>query len=101
MGSVNTIEKTKSGHRPLRIIAEEARKDMRTAMKSGICPPTALPYLMAMTELNDITDDYGYDDSVGIVLRFLGNASSWKGPTAAKIKKELRSICDDAQKARK
>ena len=53
---------------------------------------SAQPYLSAMTRLDKITDNYGHDTASGIVLRFLGNAKSWRGDDARRIKAELRSL---------
>ena len=52
----------------------------------------ARPYLDAMAQLSDITDQYGYDDARSIVTYFLCNASSWRGETAKKIKAELKGM---------
>lgn len=52
----------------------------------------ARPYLEAMFSLNDINDYYMYDSGRSIVLYFLANASSWRGPVAKSIKAELKSM---------
>jgi hypothetical protein len=49
----------------------------------------AEPYLQAMGTLNNISDDYGYDDGKSIVLYFLSNAGTWRGDVAREVKKEL------------
>lgn len=52
----------------------------------------AKPYLEAMSELTSIEDRY-YQDSADMVVRyFLGNAGSWRGEHARRIKAELRSL---------
>jgi len=99
--SIATDTLTKSGHRPLSRIAGEIVRDMRQTMKSGICPPAALPYLTAMAELEDITDHYMHDSAISIVLYFLGNVAHWRGEKAAALKKELRDIIDEAQGRKK
>jgi hypothetical protein len=52
----------------------------------------AVPYLNAMFEMNSPRDNYGYDSGVSIVLRFLGNATTWRGADARRIKAELKSM---------
>ena len=39
-----------------------------------------------------INDNYGVDSGKSIVLYFLSNASTWRGETAKRIKKELKSL---------
>jgi hypothetical protein len=51
----------------------------------------ALPYLEAMRRLETVKDMYGHDSGQSIVLRFLGNARTWKGPDARRIKAELKA----------
>ncbi len=41
----------------------------------------AVPYLRAMHELDGM---YGYDTAKSIVLYFLSNASTWRGPDASR-----------------
>ncbi len=55
----------------------------------------AKPYLLAMTQLDTLDDKYGLDDGRTIVMYFLSNAQTWRGPTAIRIKKELRSMLKD------
>lgn len=52
----------------------------------------AVPYLDAMTRLHSITDKFGYDDARSIVLYFLSNARTWRGPDAKRIKAELNAM---------
>ena len=75
-----------NGPRPISVIAAEI---YRTWPKVNYA---AKPYLDAMRSLNKITDNFGYDDAKGIVLRFLGNANSWRGEDARRIKAELRGL---------
>jgi hypothetical protein len=49
----------------------------------------AKPYLQAMGELNSIKDNYYADSGVSVVLYFLSNAQTWKGPIARACKAEL------------
>ena len=50
---------------------------------------SAAPYLSAMSSMASIKDRYFADSGYSIVSYFLSNASSWKGPVAKEIKKEL------------
>jgi hypothetical protein len=53
----------------------------------------AVPYLQALSELNSVSDNYGYDSGVSIVLYFLANANTWRGPVAKAVKAELKKRC--------
>lgn len=72
--------------RPLYEIAGEIKADW-TNVYFG-----AKPYLDAMLTLDSIDDKYGLDDGESIVLYFLGNAATWKGETARRIKAELKKM---------
>lgn len=52
----------------------------------------AVPYLEAMAQLERITDMYFQDSAESIVLYFLSNASTWRGPDAKRIKLELKAM---------
>lgn len=52
----------------------------------------AVPYLDAMSTLGSITEDYGCDSGHSIVLYFLLNAATWRGPDAKRIKAELKKL---------
>lgn len=52
----------------------------------------ARPYLLAMSQMNTISDSYGADSADSIVRYFLANASTWRGEDARRIKAELRSM---------
>ena len=52
----------------------------------------AVPYLDAMSTLGSIDDTYGMDDAKYIVVYFLSNATTWRGPVARDIKKELKKL---------
>lgn len=73
--------------RPIYEIAKEIRNDWQNVYFG------AKPYLAAMMSLNTINDNYGFDSAKMIVLYFLSNASTWKGETAKRIKKELKAMC--------
>lgn len=78
--------KTQNNPRPLHQIAAEIRREWN--------PPyyAAVPYLEAMSDLDSIDDMYMYDSARDIVLRFLGNARTWKGATARRVKAELKAL---------
>jgi len=78
--------KTKTQVRPLYTIASEIRKDWKPVHGD------AAPYVVAMSSLNSINDNYIMDSGKEIVLRFLSNASSWRGDVARRVKKELKSM---------
>jgi hypothetical protein len=73
--------------RPIHEIAREIRRDWGAKVNYA-----AKPYLSSMLELTSI-DDYDLTDSArGIVARFLGNASSWRGDVARRVKVELKAM---------
>ncbi len=76
--------------RPLYEIADEIRKDW-SAQGKGIYFG-AKPYLEAMESLNSINDKYISDSASSIVCYFLGNAMTWKGETAKRVKLELKKM---------
>jgi hypothetical protein len=53
---------------------------------------TAYPYLSAMRGLVTVQDRFFEDDARGIIIRFLGNATTWRGEDARRIKAELRGL---------
>ena len=73
--------------RPLWAIAREVLKDWKNVYFG------AVPYLDAMASLDSINDTYGWDSALEIVLRFLSNASTWRGETAKRVKAELKAMC--------
>ena len=52
----------------------------------------ARPYLAAMESLTTMDSSYYADGARPIVLYFLANASTWRGPDARRIKAELKKI---------
>ena len=72
--------------RNLSEIAAEIRKDWKPVNFA------ARPYLEAMAELNSMKDSYYADSAKSVVLYFLSNASTWRGETAKRIKKELKAM---------
>jgi hypothetical protein len=71
-------------HRTLSAIAREIDSDWKNVYFG------ARPYLNAMYSLGTINDKYGFDDATSIVRYFLGNANTWRGETAKRVKSELK-----------
>jgi len=78
-----------SSKRTLRDIAIEIRKDWKKEYFG------ATPYLDAMHSLEDMNSSYGYDSASSIINYFLGNASTWRGETAKRIKLELKNLLEN------
>ena len=73
--------------RPIHEIAREIRRDWGAKVNYA-----AKPYLDAMGTLGGIDDTYLYESARGIVARFLGNAGSWRGDVARRVKAELKGM---------
>lgn len=73
--------------RPLSVIAREIRNDWGSKVNYA-----AKPYLDAMSTLDSINDNYYYDSGTSIVAYFLGNAQTWRGEVAKRVKKELNEM---------
>lgn len=74
-------------HRPIHKITEDIMADWKNI------DPCAQTYLIAMHQMNQVECfKTGVDINEGIVLHFLSNAQHWRGDTAVRIKKELKSI---------
>lgn len=65
-------------------IAEDIYRDWKKPS------PYAKPYLEAMLSLGSPSEMYGQDSAKSIVLYFLSNARSYRGPQAQKLKSELK-----------
>lgn len=74
-------------YRPIHVIAREIVADWKNVYFG------AVPYIHAMSALNSINDMFIHDSAKSIVLYFLGNAQSWRGPVAKRIKAELKAMC--------
>ena len=72
--------------RPLSAIAREIKRDWRPVWFG------AVPYLAAMQSLDTVRDKYGEDSAASIVRYFLGNANTWRGETARRVKAELKAL---------
>jgi hypothetical protein len=79
-------------HRAISTIAAEIRKDWSSQRADKKVPIHADVYLRPMETLTSISDNYHRDTAVTVVLYFLTNATTWKGETAKRIKKELKAI---------
>ena len=71
--------------RPIYEIAHEIHNTWKPRVS-----PYAVPYLNAMYQLTDAESSYGADGAEEIVLRFLANAGSFRGPAAKRLKAELK-----------
>jgi hypothetical protein len=72
--------------RPINVIAREIRADWKKPYFG------AVPYLEAMSSLSSIDDTYYCNSARDVVLYFLSNATTWKGETARRVKKELKEM---------
>ena len=75
-----------TGQRPISTIAGEITQDWKKVHYA------AKPYLNAMYSLGNIDQNYGYDSGRSMVVYFLGNAGSWRGEVAKRIKAELNAM---------
>ncbi|HEY8310546.1 MAG TPA: hypothetical protein VIG47_08320 [Gemmatimonadaceae bacterium] len=82
--------------RTLKRIAQDIRLDWGNKMYFG-----AKPYVDAMATLDSIEQPYFEDSGESIVLYFLANAQTWKGPVARMIKEELKAIVKAHEKKHK
>lgn len=73
-------------YRPIQDIAAEINCDWAKPYFG------AVPYLDAMFSLNSINDMYGADSAKSVVLYFLANANTWRGPVAKRVKAELKAM---------
>lgn len=72
--------------RPLHTIARDIRANWANVNYA------AEPYLKAMETLYTIDDMYYYDTADSVVRYFLGNANSFRGEDARRIKAELKGM---------
>lgn len=79
-------EKQPSSPRPIYLIAKDIKNEWAKPYYG------AVPYLNAMLDLSTINDHYGMDNAKGIILYFLSNAASFRGPKAKELKDELKKI---------
>lgn len=76
-----------------RSTAEIAReiKSIWGKQKNGV-NYAAKPYLDAMLHLSNPSDNFGADSGKSVVLYFLCNVSTFRGPEAKALKDELKKI---------
>lgn len=55
----------------------------------------ARPYLAAMLTINNENEQFGHDTAKSIILYFLSNASSYRGPKAKELKNELKTLINN------
>jgi hypothetical protein len=72
--------------RPIYEIAKEIQDDWNNVYFG------AVPYLRAMFNIEMLSDYYGQDGAKSVLLYFLSNARTWRGPTARRIKSELKTL---------
>lgn len=77
---------TKTKPRPLWVIASDIRAHWDKINYA------AKPYLDAMRDLESIDDNYFCDTGKSVVAYFLGNARTWRGDDARRIKAELKAM---------
>lgn len=53
---------------------------------------SAWPYLHAMKHLCTLKDSFFQDSARSVVLYFLSNSTTWRGPIAKQIKNELKQM---------
>lgn len=73
--------------RLLSVIAAEINRDWGDKTYFG-----AVPYVSAMLCLSNLDENYYEDRARDIVIYFLSNANTWRGPKAREIKAELREM---------
>ena len=79
--------------RPLNKIAAEILADFGPPGQSQPAYKVwCKPYVKAMLSIRSLDESYGLDPAEDIVVRFLVNASSWRGETAKRVKAELNQI---------
>lgn len=75
-----------TSERELWTIASDIRKNWKNVYFG------AKPYLDAMASMRSASDMYFADDGKSILLYFLANAQTWRGPEAKRIKAELKQL---------
>jgi len=80
------INEAKEAPRKISVIAREIKKYWPKPYYA------AKPYLDAMMDINTTDDMVLNETGKDIVTRFLGNASTWRGPDAKRIKDELKAM---------
>nr|WP_199077114.1 hypothetical protein [Pedobacter sp. ASV19] len=55
----------------------------------------AVPYLNAMSMIDNIGQNYYEDSAKNIIRYFLSNAGNWRGETAKAVKAKLKALLND------
>ncbi len=76
----------KAPARPLPEVVDDIRREWKKPNYA------AIPYLDAMSSLDDINDNYFQDSGRSVVLYFLANAAQFKGDKAKALKAELKAL---------
>jgi hypothetical protein len=84
--------------RPLYEVAAEIRADWRDKNGKPNIWFGAVPYVEALADLDKMTDYYGADYAPDIVMYFLVNAKTWRGPVAKRVKAELNAMLKAARR---
>ena len=87
--ATKSINMSNNSVRSLSEIAREIRKDWPVAWNENHPAGT---YLIPMSTLDKVTDNYIMDSGKSIVIYFLSNASGWRGETSKRIKAELKAM---------
>lgn len=81
--------------RPLHEIAKDVRTNWAKVNYA------ALPYLREMARLESVSDsdpDFGFPGAArSVVTGFLGNAATWRGDDARRVKAELKAMLKEAR----
>lgn len=85
--------KEKTNNRKISEIAKEIISEWKPI------GPEARPYVSAMLQLETLNDMCGADTASYVVAYFLGNATTWTGESARRIKKELNDLLKSNRKA--
>lgn len=88
------VSDEQSAQRPISTIAADIKRLWGTKVYFG-----AKPYIDAMLCMSTREDMYGADSADDIILRFLGNASAFRGEKAKTLKLELAHHLSPAYRA--
>ena len=76
--------------RKINVIAAEICKDWKNVSVH------AVPYLEAMESFESVNEmhAFGFESAASIIRYFLGNARTWRGEVAKRVKKELNEMIE-------
>lgn len=84
--------------RPLSAIAGDITRDYRAKGKPIYY--AAEPYVIAMRGMRDFDSYFLNDSAEDVVIRLLGNLSTWRGETATRVRNELKAALAWYQQSR-